>query len=46
MIKAWVVKAAKQPMVLETIDLGQLGAEDIEVAVEHIAVSVTPISPC
>ena len=25
MSKAWVVKAAKQPLVLETIDLGQLG---------------------
>src|SRR4029450_2365059 len=33
--KAWVAKAAKQPMVLETVDLGPLGAEDVEVAVEH-----------
>jgi hypothetical protein len=31
--KAWVVKAAKQPMVLEPVDLGPLGAEDVEVAV-------------
>src|SRR6267378_1195096 len=31
--KAWVAKAAKQPMVLETVDLGPLGAEDVEVAV-------------
>ena len=29
---AWVAKAAKQPMVLETVDLGPLGAEDVEVA--------------
>src|SRR5207244_11682957 len=29
--KAWVAKAAKQPMVLETVDLGPLGAEDVEV---------------
>ncbi|SRR6266498_1225702 len=33
--EAWVAKAAKQPMVLETVDLGPLGAEDVEVAVEH-----------
>src|SRR3989442_9206256 len=33
--KAWVAKAAKQPMVLETVDLGPLGVDDVEVAVEH-----------
>ena len=33
--KAWVAKAAKQPMTLEKLDLGPLGAEDVEVAVEH-----------
>ena len=33
--KAWVAKAAKQPMVLETVDLGPLGAEEVEVAVQH-----------
>ena len=33
--KAWVAKAAKQPIVLETVDLGPLGVEDVEVAVEH-----------
>src|SRR4029453_19315432 len=33
--KAWVAKAAKAPMVLETLDPGPLGAEDVEVAVEH-----------
>jgi alcohol/geraniol dehydrogenase (NADP+) len=32
---AWVAKAARQPMVLESIDLGSLDAEDVEVAVEH-----------
>src|SRR6185436_9050130 len=31
--KAWVAKEAKQPMVLETVDLVPLGAEDVEVAV-------------
>src|SRR5258705_3154971 len=35
--KAWVAKAAKQPMVVETVDLGPLGVEDVEVAVEHCA---------
>lgn len=33
--KAWVVKAAKQPMVLDTVELGTLGAEEVEVAVQH-----------
>ena len=42
--KGWVAKAAKQPMLLETVDLGPLGAEDVEVAVEHCG-CVTPISP-
>jgi alcohol/geraniol dehydrogenase (NADP+) len=32
--KAWVVKAAKEPMSLQTVDLGPLGVEDVEVAVE------------
>ena len=33
--KAWVAKSAKQPMVLEELDPGPLGDEDVEVAVEH-----------
>src|SRR6266849_6742603 len=33
--EAWVAKAAKQPMVLETVDLGPFEAEDVEIAVEH-----------
>jgi alcohol/geraniol dehydrogenase (NADP+) len=33
--KAWVAQAAKQPMVLEDVDLGPLVAEDVEVAVDH-----------
>ena len=32
---AWIAKAPKQAMVLETVDLGPLGAEDVEVLVEH-----------
>ena len=43
-IKAWVAKAAKQPMVLETVDLGPLGAEDVEVAVEHCGLCHSDLS--
>src|SRR5256885_16347917 len=42
--KAWVAKAAKQPMVLETVDLGPLGVEDVEVAVEHCGLCHSDLS--
>ncbi len=42
--KAWVAKAAKQPMGLETVDLGPLGAEDVEVAVEHCGLCHSDLS--
>jgi uncharacterized zinc-type alcohol dehydrogenase-like protein len=42
--KAWVAKAAKKPMALETIDLGPLGAEDVEVAVEHCGLCHSDLS--
>ncbi len=42
--QAWVAKAAKQPMVLETVDLGPLGAEDVEVAVEHCGLCHSDLS--
>ncbi len=42
--KAWIAKAAKQPMVLESVDLGPLGAEDVEVAVEHCGVCHSDLS--
>jgi Zn-dependent alcohol dehydrogenase len=42
--KAWVAKGAKQPMVLERIDLGPLGAEDVEVAVEHCGLCHSDLS--
>jgi len=41
---AWVAKAAKQPMALEAVDLGPLGAEDVEVAVEHCGVCHSDLS--
>jgi alcohol/geraniol dehydrogenase (NADP+) len=42
--QAWVAKAAKQPMKLEVVDLGPLGAEDVEVAVEHCGLCHTDVS--
>src|SRR2546428_24895 len=42
--KAWVTKAAKQSMALETLDPGPLGAEDVEVAVEHCGLCHSDIS--
>ena len=42
--KAWVAKGAKQPMVLETVDLGPLGAEDVEVAVEYCGLCHSDVS--
>src|SRR5437879_1979889 len=41
---AWFAKAPKQPMMLETVDLGPLGAEDVEVAVEHCGVCHSDLS--
>jgi uncharacterized zinc-type alcohol dehydrogenase-like protein len=42
--KAWMAKAAKQTMVLETLDLGSLGAEDVHVAVEHCGLCHSDLS--
>ncbi len=42
--KAWITKAAKQPLALETVDLGTLGAEDVEVAVEHCGLCHSDLS--
>src|SRR5580700_6318336 len=41
---AWVAKAAKQPMVLETVNLGPLGAEEVEVAVDHCGLCHSDLS--
>ena len=43
-IKAWVAPAAKQQMVLKDVDLGPLGAEEVEVAVDHCGVCHSDIS--
>src|SRR5882724_13116827 len=42
--KAWVAKAAKQPMVLETVDLGPFEAEDVEITVEHCGLCHSDLS--
>ncbi|HEX4142641.1 MAG TPA: NAD(P)-dependent alcohol dehydrogenase [Pirellulales bacterium] len=42
--QAWVAKGARQPMVLETVDLGPLGPEEVEVAVEHCGVCHSDLS--
>lgn len=42
--KAWVAKGPKQPFVLETVDLGPLGAEEVEIAVENCGVCHSDLS--
>jgi uncharacterized zinc-type alcohol dehydrogenase-like protein len=42
--KAWVAKAAKQKLALETVDLGPLGVEDVEVAVESCGLCHSDVS--
>jgi uncharacterized zinc-type alcohol dehydrogenase-like protein len=42
--KAWVAKAPKQPMVLETLDPGPLGEEDVEVVVENCGLCHSDLS--
>ena len=42
--RAWVAKTAKQPMVLETVDLGPFGIEDVEVAVEYCGLCHSDLS--
>jgi uncharacterized zinc-type alcohol dehydrogenase-like protein len=44
MYKAWITKAAKRPMALEIVDLGPLGGEDVEVAVEHCGLCHSDLS--
>src|SRR5215470_4379828 len=42
--KAWVARAAKQPMQLEIVDLGPFQAEDVEIAVEHCGLCHSDVS--
>ena len=41
---AWVAPAPKKPMVLESIDLGPLGDEEVEIAVEHCGICHSDLS--
>src|SRR5512136_844364 len=43
-VQAWIAKAAKGPLVLETVDLGALGPEEVEVAVEHCGLCHSDLS--
>jgi len=43
-IEAWVATAAKQKLVRQKVDLGPLGAEDVEVAVEHCGLCHSDLS--
>ncbi len=42
--KAWIAKAPKQSLTLESFDLGPLGAEDVEVAVESCGLCHSDVS--
>jgi alcohol/geraniol dehydrogenase (NADP+) len=42
--QAWVARSAKQPMVLETVELGPIGAEEVEIAVEHCGLCHSDLS--
>jgi len=42
--EAWVARAARQPLVNETVERGPLGAEDVEVAVEHCGLCHSDLS--
>jgi uncharacterized zinc-type alcohol dehydrogenase-like protein len=43
-VKAWVARAAKGPLELETVDLGPLGSEEVEVAVDHCGLCHSDLS--
>ena len=42
--QAWVAKAPKQPLVLEDVDLGPLGADEVEVKVEYCGLCHSDLS--
>jgi uncharacterized zinc-type alcohol dehydrogenase-like protein len=44
MMEAWVAPAAKQALVLQRIDLGPIGAEEVEVEVEHCGLCHSDLS--
>jgi len=42
--QAWVANGPKQPLTQQTVDLGPLGGEDVEVAVEHCGLCHSDLS--
>lgn len=42
--KAWVANSAQRPLELQAVDLGPLGAEDVEVAVEYCGLCHSDLS--
>jgi uncharacterized zinc-type alcohol dehydrogenase-like protein len=42
--QAWVARTAKQPVALQIVDLGPLGAEDVEIVVEHCGLCHSDLS--
>ena len=42
--QAWVARAPKQPLALETVDLGPLGGEEVEIAVESCGLCHSDVS--
>jgi alcohol/geraniol dehydrogenase (NADP+) len=42
--RAWIVPGAKQKLAQQTIDLGPLGAEDVEIAVDHCGLCHSDLS--
>lgn len=42
--QAWVAKSARQPLVVENVDLGPFGVEDVEIAVEHCGLCHSDLS--
>jgi alcohol/geraniol dehydrogenase (NADP+) len=42
--QAWVARAVKQPLSLEALDLGPLGGEEVEIAVEHCGLCHSDLS--
>jgi alcohol/geraniol dehydrogenase (NADP+) len=44
MNRAWVAKAAQQPLALEAVDPGTLGVEDVEIEVEHCGLCHSDLS--
>src|SRR6478735_8477431 len=42
--QAWVANAPKQPIALDAVHVGALGAEDVEIAVEHCGLCHSDLS--